>query len=83
MSHCPSCMRLAQSLHRGEGVPLACDQSVQLMLSVCDSGLPEACGWAGLWYRDGDACAAADPARARQLLDHACDGGSAYFCRNR
>ncbi len=83
MSDCPSCMRLAQALHRGEGVPLACDQSVHLMLAVCDSGLPEACGWAGLWYRDGDACAAADPVRARRLLDHACNGGSTYFCSKR
>ena len=76
-------MRLAQSLRRGEGVPLNCEGSAHLMLGVCDSGLPEACGWAGLWYRDGDACTAADPARARKLLDRACDGGSAYFCAKR
>lgn len=51
-----------------------------LHTAACDGDDASACRRAGLLYRDGGDGLAADPERAAQLLERACDGGVLDAC---
>ena len=73
------CLKLAQTLRRGDGIPADPRRAIPVLEKLCDSNYVEACVDLAVMLDKGEGTSP-NSARATDLLKKACAGGEMYGC---